>query len=165
MDSNQKIQELSNLFQLEEQRRYKKEVVEFYTSILSKTYDKASTYTNIIIMAGYALFFTFWAQVKDEVAAVDARLSAVYVLISVLIFLVWEIFSMIRGALNLKNLNGLTNVPADKFRDQMAIYNKKNEEFNASFTRYWFYQLLFTIVFGFSGAVVLIWAYFNILLK
>ena len=158
-DLNRQIQEIAKIVQAQEQEKYKKDIVEFYTSIISKSYDKASTYSNLIIVAGYALFFTFWANIKNEVNLIDARVSAIYVILSVLCFLLWEIGVMLYSAKNLKNLQSLKNVPPDKFKEQMQKIIKKNEESEAAITRYWVYELIMTLFCGFAGVIVLMIAY------
>lgn len=149
---------------MDEQDKYKRDILEFYTSIIAHSYDKGSNYTNLIIMAGYVLFFTFWSNVKNEVDIVDARLSVIYVIISVLFFIVWEIWEMIYSSLDLRRLHQLNQVSPSEFKAQMERVKKETEKLQANFARLWIYELILTIIPGFSGALTLIIAYVKTLI-
>ena len=155
MDPNQQIQE---------QEKHKREVLEFYTSIIAHSYDKGSNYTNLIIMAGYAVFFTFWSNVKNEVNIIDARISVLYVIISVLFFIIWEIYEMIYSSSFLERLHKFDQVPPAEFKVHMERVKKETEKLKANFARFWIWELILTIIPGFFGALVLIISYVKTLI-
>ena len=159
MDLEEKVEQLSNLAERQRQNDYKKEVVEFYTSIISHSYDKASSYSNLIIMAGYALFFTFWSNIRGEIGAVWGNRSAALVIVSALVFILWEIAGMISSSLLFKKLYDLGKVAPDRFQAEAERVRKETEKFQARWARWWILELILTIVPGFLGAFILVLLY------
>ena len=157
MDANDQFNEF-------QEEKFKKDTMEFYNSFIANAYDKGSKYTNLIIVAGYASFFTFWSNVRNEVNIIDARLSVIYVVISVSFFIAWEILQMIVSSVTLQKLYKLNDVPPAEFKIQMEQRKSAIKKSEASCGRFWIYQLLITISFGFSGAAILLLSYVKNLL-
>ncbi len=164
MCSNAQFNEVAKDQEVQEKVKFKKDVMEFYTSIIARTYDKGSRYTNLIIMAGYAVFFTFWSNVRSEVNIIDARVSVIYVVISVVFFIAWEIYEMIHSSSHLRKLYQLNQVPPDEFRAQMDQVIKEAKRLEARWASIWVYELILTIIPGFAGAILLIFSYIKTLL-
>lgn len=53
--TNKKMQEITRWVEIDKQNRYKKEVVEFYASIISNTYEKASSSVIIPGLTGVSI--------------------------------------------------------------------------------------------------------------
>ncbi len=154
----------NQLNEMQQQEKSKKDAMEFYNSIIANSYEKGSIYTHLIIVAGFASFFTFWSHVKDEVNIIDAHVSVIYVIISVSFFIAWEVFEMIYSSWQLEKLYNLNGVPPAEFKIQMDRADKEIKKFQASWVRLWRYELLITIIFGFSGAFLLTLSYVKTLL-
>lgn len=69
---------------------YRKTIVE----IQSQLFDKASTYSNLIMVGGYAGAFTVWGNVKAQLPA-NANMSVALCLgVSLSIFIFYQVFKM-----------------------------------------------------------------------
>ena len=165
MNLEKTVQEIAKNQEIQRQEQYKKDVLEFYTSLQARLYDKASTYTNLIIVAGYALFFTFWGNIKSEVDVFWGKISVILLIISVLFFIMWEIGMMIFTSLNFKKINTLNRVSPDKFETEMNKMKKEEEKFQIVLSRIWFLELLVTIIPGILGVFILVIAYVKTLFK
>lgn len=159
MDIQKSIQEIAELHEMQRQEKFKKDMVDFYTSIIAKSYEKASAYSKLIIMGGYAIYFTFWANVKNEVNSIWANRSAVLLIFSVLFFILWEIGTMICSSLVFRRISALSKVPPDKFEDEMKKVTKEGELFEVRYARFWIFQLIITIIPALIGVIILIMIY------
>ncbi len=156
---NDKINEIAKYLEMDRKNKYKKEVVDFYTSIIAKSYEKASAYTNLIIMGGYVLFFTFWSNVRNEVNVSWGRLSVILVIISAIFFIIWEISNMICTSLQLRKLHKAEQISPDKFEEHIKTIEKEERKFQANMAKFWIFELLATIIPGFTGVIILIIIY------
>jgi hypothetical protein len=81
--------------QVREQRRVASALIEAQVKVLAATFDKSAAYTNLIVLAAYAGFFGLWQLTKDYLSKEVALWSALLMLISVFVFVVFEIVKMI----------------------------------------------------------------------
>ena len=79
----------------EEQARVAREIAEAQQKLLTMSYDKAASYTTVIIFGGYAGFFAIWQLTKDYLSKPQALWSALLILISLLAFVLFEVSKMI----------------------------------------------------------------------
>lgn len=70
-------------------------MVELQTKIVTTSYDKATAYTNVIIVAGYAAFFGLWTLTKTYVSKPLAIWAALLMCISAGTFVFFEIYKMV----------------------------------------------------------------------
>src|SRR5438034_479873 len=76
----------------EETKRQIDLVVDTQIRIIAGSYDKANAYTNLIILAGYAGLFALWQFTKDNLGRTQVLVSGLLFLISITIFVVFEIY-------------------------------------------------------------------------
>jgi hypothetical protein len=77
-----------------------KKAREAIVEIVTKSYDKASAYTNLIMIAGYAGSFTIWSFTKQYLTARCAIAVALALGISLCAFVLFETFKMIVSTRN-----------------------------------------------------------------
>lgn len=58
--------------------------------VMTVAYDKAATYTTIVIFGGYAGFFGIWQLTRDYLTKEQALWSAILILLSLLAFVLFE---------------------------------------------------------------------------
>lgn len=143
---------------LEEQT---KKEVEIRTQIISAAYDRAATYTNLIIFAGYAGTFTLWSFTKDYLPETAAIAIALMVGISLFVFCGWEVYKMIYTSKSLrrKTLILLQGLHPAEFEKAMNNEKVKAENENIKLYRYWVFILVLTIPLGFGGALLMFYNY------
>jgi len=86
--------DLMRLLEQQQQERVAKDIIESHVKILSAGYDKAVTYTNVIVIGGYASFFGLWSLSKPYLSAFQARWAAPIMLLSVTTFVLFEVYKM-----------------------------------------------------------------------
>ena len=74
-------------------------LVQTQIEVTAKTFEKASAYTNLIIVVGYAGAFTIWANTKVQLSPYTNIVVATSLGASILLFVSWEIYKMISNAL------------------------------------------------------------------
>lgn len=109
----------------EDEQRAK--VISVIGDLMTKTYDKASSYTNVILVAGYASAFTLWSFTKSSLTERTTLTVALLLLVSIATFIMFEIYKMITNSLafkgHLKILNdSLSNA---EFKAALAAVTKR----------------------------------------
>ena len=79
----------------QEHARVAREIAEAQQKLLTMSYDKAASYTTVIIFGGYAGFFAIWQLTKDYLTKPQALWSALLILVSLLAFVLFEVSKMI----------------------------------------------------------------------
>ncbi|MBW8000854.1 MAG: hypothetical protein FVQ80_02375 [Planctomycetes bacterium] len=149
------------------ERELQKKIDEMYASqikLASAIYDKANAYTNLVIMAGYAGFFGLWTITKDNLTPKQVLLSALFLLISGICFVLFETVKMIVNASFMlsKNcaLKKLSNVESvDDFLNVMDEHDKTIQSRNVKFTWFWIFSLIFIVPTGLIGVSILVYSF------
>jgi hypothetical protein len=143
--------DLMRLLEQQQQERVAKDIIEMHIKILSASYDKAVTYTNVIIIGGYASFFGLWSLSKPYLSAVQARWAALIMLLSVSTFVFFEVYKMMvttreqhNYAQILKNPEARTNPNVWLARLQEYEQNCKRQ--NITFIRIWGINVIVAVV-------------------
>lgn len=87
-------EDLVQLLQQLSKQQVAKEIVDTQIKILGALYDKAISYTNLIIVAGYASFFAMWSFTKEYLSPRQALWAALLMSISIVTFVFFEIIKM-----------------------------------------------------------------------
>lgn len=121
-------------------------------------YDKASTYVNLVIVAGYAGFLTVWNGVRTELTPFELRLSGAAIAVSLAAFVFWEVFVMLYAAQSLRSFAKVIEAKPHEF----AVRFKENQRYQAlaavTVRRFWLAALVLTLLPGLVAAGVLMYA-------
>jgi len=122
--------------------------------LVAELYGQAASYTNLIIIAGYAGAFATW-QFVDKFLSPKARLaSAILLLISLFLFIGWEVWKMVAESRKMRHLaQALTRIPSER---RLAAVEQLLLEGQLRNATIWRAVLIPTIVSGFFGGAVLI---------
>lgn len=126
-----------------------------YQTIL---FDKASTYSNLLISAGYAGLFATWSTTSKLMTPLQNRWIALLGLGSLCVFVGWEIAKMIHSARTTRTLAEAFNCPDSKFNEvevRMRINGSKSEQ---RFRRLWVIQLWAALLLGLGSTGVLVYS-------
>lgn len=146
------VKELSERALKEDQERQRAEVIK----VLSALYDKAAAYTNIIMAVGYAGFFTVWSHMKVYMAALDMRVSALCMLTSVTVFVIWEVAKMILTAGSFHGIQNVLKAPPSEFRSRLAAQEQAERVNYVRIMRWWPLVLFLSIVPALVATCILI---------
>ncbi|NLB81251.1 MAG: hypothetical protein GX800_06520, partial [Clostridiaceae bacterium] len=70
------------------------QIVEDQKQMLSTVYDRTNAYNTIIFLVGYTGFFSLWVLVKDEISTKQMLWSAIFICISLLSLVFFEVYKM-----------------------------------------------------------------------
>ena len=140
---------------------------EFMKELVSHQYSRLAAYSNIIILVGYAVFFTVWSALKNDLPELVIFSSVLLMTLSVMIFILFEIFKMFSAQkLFSKQLEIFETEP------DLAIAVKSAEnlsnEFNVKIFKIWGKIFKPTVAFGVIAGLIFIISFiveiFNIIL-
>lgn len=95
----------------QQQEKLAAELSDAQHKLITVTYDRAASYTTVIIFGGYAGFFAIWQLSKEYLTKGQALWSALLVLISLFTFVLFEVFKMIMVSRNIFKRAAILNLP------------------------------------------------------
>jgi len=131
--------------------------IEVIKEIITHSYTSGVNYINVIIVAGYVLFFAVWKSMKADLSKILMLSSCLCVLVSVLLFIISEIHKMVSTAMFYRRF-------FTKFKDQLPPtfvddYKKESQEYNRCMFHVWLSFFVPTVIFGLLGAGLIVYAF------
>ena len=132
----------------------------------SKAYDRATAYTNLIMLGGYAGGFAIWNFTRDHLTAKASIWVAIFLLLSLTAFILFEIYKMV---LNTKHTTNIANMLRQQkpIADQMADIEEYEKKISSDsllvFMRVWVAVLAFCVSTALIAGTILIWNFVAIL--
>lgn len=139
--------------------------VETLIKIQSAVFEKAQSYTRIVIGLGYAGFFAAWAGTRSYLLAHEVVASALLITVSLFFYISYEIYQMIYYATDLKGFAKLAKAPLDEFEQRAQEHERMHERKNINLMRVWVVALFLTVLPGLTGALMLISGFVQFLLR
>jgi hypothetical protein len=132
-----------------------KELIEFQSSM----YDKASTYTKIIIGLGYGGFFTAWSGSKQHLSPKILVASALFETVSLVLFVVFEIWGAMVTSHIVISFAEAVHKPAPDVAG--ALQSNRNEiiKLNRVNAKMWKVVFPATALTGLLGGMILIYGF------
>lgn len=154
------IQHLSE----EQQKRVAKEIIDSQINIIGALYDKAATYTNIIIIAGYASFFGLWSLTKEHLNKEQILWAAIFISISLISFVFFEVVKMIITSFSLLKQQASISDPAvvndpNKLLSRLQRYDFDIKRINSKSIKVWLVTLVISIITGLIAIGIMFWAF------
>jgi hypothetical protein len=142
----------------------KKEILDSQIKLASALYDKSIAYTNLVIMAGYAGFFGLWSVTKDNLTPKQVLWSALFMIISLSIFVFFEVGKMIFNSCFMLSRNcALKKLPAaqnvDEIRNILNEHDKTTKSRGVKFTYFWVFALIIIIPTALIGVSILMYSF------
>lgn len=94
-------------------REQKEEIIDSQIKLASAIYEKAIAYSNLIFMAGYAGFFGLWSLTRNVLTTKQVLWSALFMAISVSVFVFFEVVNMIFTSCFMLSRNSAINKLSD----------------------------------------------------
>src|SRR5881409_3943173 len=79
----------------QQKERLASNIVEAQQKVITASYDRAASYTTVIIFGGYAGVFAIWQLSKEYLTKGQVLWSAVFLLVSLLSFVLFEVIKMV----------------------------------------------------------------------
>ncbi len=107
---------------------YRGDLVNAQKDLLRESMAAAASYTNVIMVVGYAALFALWAQMSGNGSGKFTHLtsfaSAIFLALSVSAFVGWEVFGMIfRSKINISLARAVNN--PSEFESHMRDHKEK----------------------------------------
>jgi hypothetical protein len=138
--------------------------------IVKTQYDKNIAYTNLIILAGYGGLFSLWYLTKEYLSRFQALSAGLFLLISILVFVLYEIYKMyfVSGILlkKIRILNSLElrNKP-ELILEKISEIENIHETQMPKLNKIWHISLFLTVGAGLIGVGILIFSYIAGIIK
>lgn len=154
----------------DEEKRQIELAVDSYVRIVAGIYDKANTYTNLIMIAGYAGFFALWQMTKDYLGRKQTLSSALLMLISVVVFVVFEIYKAHYTSRILRRYQQALSRPENKIGlaamvETMNTFERDERDSALHFVTFWNLSFWVTTITGLGAGVILVVAFVHRLLQ
>lgn len=134
--------------------------------INSRLYDRATAYTNLILVGGYAGAFTIWNFTRKELPSKATIACALLLSISLAVFVFFEVYKMVSGTIRFNKISAILRT-ATSSRDFVGKYvqlDKEAAETNLLNTRIWAVCLTACVLTALIPILDLIYNFFAILI-
>ena len=126
-------------------------------------YEKAATYTNLILVVGYAGFFGLWSLTRLYLSKPQALLAASLMLLSLAIFVFFEVYkgaitSMATQRRSKTLFDGSSKPDAQTFIENIQHLEAENLKDSLRLSRVWPWTFEAAVIFGFAGIAVLLFS-------
>ncbi|WP_323909814.1 hypothetical protein [Aeromonas caviae] len=154
--SNQSVlQDQIDIINMERERVAREKYISEMKEIYSSSWSAAATYTNVIILAGYAGYFGLLSTLKDYVSPLGLLLSGFFMALSLAFFVFHEVFRMAFVGVQynkiFKDLEEGDNI-FEKMKDNVQKYNVIT-------SRVWLFAFCPTVLFGLIGVGSVIYSF------
>lgn len=132
---------------------------EFFTHAFSRSI----SYTQIIMAAGYAAFFTVWTSVKTDLTKTFIYSSGLLVTLSVLLFIMAEVHKMLSTGRHYRKI--YKEIFSNPTPDLIEKIQKAEQTHENRMHKVWYCIFFPTLITGLSGGMILIVGFAQGLLK
>ncbi|WP_297474790.1 hypothetical protein [uncultured Photobacterium sp.] len=153
VDVHKIFAERTEQIELDRDREQVEQNVAVIKEIISHTYSKANSYSNVIIAAGYVGFFTLWSGIKKDIPDWAVLTSGALILLSLMIFIGFELYKMISGAVHMRKITNRIRQPT---MDTLAEIQHIEQQTNLWNARIWVFTLIPTVISGLLAGLVLL---------
>lgn len=131
----------------------------FLVESMTQAWDKAATYTTAVLSIGYVGLFATWSQTASSISAPHSRVVAIFALLSLASFILFEIFKMGFGHVLLLRTIKTAQAEGANFDPELSVYLQRTSSGQKWFYCAWFASMGVSVVFGLAGASVLVYAH------
>lgn len=135
------------------------EVVRLFSDLLTVTFDKSSSYLNIVTLGGYAAFFALWSLLGQDLSTGQKFWSALLIGFSVVLFVGFEISKAAILYWRLWKMRAVVKATPDTLQQRVANFHSAQAATLRVGAGIWLVIFPLTVVTGVAGASVLLWAF------
>jgi hypothetical protein len=140
------------------------DLLEAQKELLSAAYSQAQAYTSLILGAGYAGFFAAWGFTRDQLSAPQILWSALLVTLSLMSFVLFEVYKSFYVSRALLALGRTVQDPA-QFPQLLENWKAERRDADIRFGRIWAGSFWVTLPSGLGGGLILIYGFVSSLIK
>lgn len=136
------------------------EIVEAQIKVVTATFNSAVAYTNLIMLAGYAGFFGLWQLAAEYLSKNEKLWSALLILVSLLLFVAFEVVKMIVIARGVRKKAAILNSPSTAGNPERTLaalqsFEKSLDRATKPFMLYWTITTALCVASGLAGVTIL----------
>jgi hypothetical protein len=135
-----------------------------FKQVYTHIYQSATTYTNLIMLGGYAGIFAVWQMTKQHLDRNVTILTALLMCTSLFLFAGYEVYKMIRQAFFLRQLDRVLLSKVAQ-ADLLTAWQQAWMEYSAKESRVWLFALIPTVATGFGAGAILIYTFAKLLIN
>lgn len=135
-----------------------KERMRSVVDLQGRMWEKAQSYSNVIMLAGYAGIFAIWSLVKDKLSPCETGIIAILLGISLILYISFELYSMILRSLYAKGALNVMSTDPTKYFEALAEFEEKVRRSAATLSKVWVWVLPPTIFSGYAAAIYMMYA-------
>lgn len=158
------IETVNELVERAQNEDFEKQV-EALIKINASLFDKAAAYTNLVIVAGYAVFYTVWSKSEAYLPSTWFVAAALLVTFSALTFICFEVFKLLINRETFKCLDEVVKAAHNQISNKIEKYELRNAKLSARVMRAWIIVFPVTLTTGLCGAVILLVGFGRFLLN
>lgn len=136
-----------------------KRLRDFIVEVQSSAFNHAQTYTTVVIFGGYAGLFTIWSFTAEHLSQTVSFTVALLIGVSLLTFVLFEIFRMVIVAQDMMELRGLIlrPLPPDElFAQRERLAKAQNRRMVRIVLPTWVGALVVTVITAIGAAAVML---------
>jgi hypothetical protein len=139
------------------QEAHQKDIQDKLIELNSQTYSSAASYDNVVIIAGYAAFFTLWAGVNKDVTPYCRVVTVTLMGTSLLFYIAWHMLQMLTRQSHEFKRAGVFKHMQDsaRFNAEWVSATQAQEVAFQRILRLWPWLFIPSLVLGFGGGIVL----------
>jgi hypothetical protein len=145
---------------LKEIESQQKTVVDGVIKLNSAIFSEAQRYTNVVLIAGYAAFFSMWSSMKDKLPTQPMLWVALLMTLSGGVFIAFEVYKMIVNQISYgylqKFLKKPVGTPVAEFKAALEEYQRDSELLVLKVVGVWRYVLGITLATAIGAWVILV---------
>ena len=132
--------------------------IEQQKKIVLSSYEQSKSYSNIIMMGGYAGIFAIWSFTKADLEQWQSMTVGLLAILSVFSFVLFEIYGVwLRSTQTFNLLKQLKT--AEKLGQFPIDYGKDEMKRIETMAKVWPYFFFFTLGTGVLAGLILLWAF------
>lgn len=129
--------------------------IDKHKEVVITSFEHSKSYSNIIIFGGYAGLFAVWGFTKDNLEQWQSMWVGILAIISIVIFVIFELASAWMRGNQVKNLMAELE-QAEKLHQFPEEYGKKEREHSAKLLKVWPYFFFSAAGTGIGAGVILL---------
>jgi hypothetical protein len=125
-----------------------KEHQELFKEYVSHNYERAEKYFGVTAAIGYASFFTLLRFVERYMSKVELCWVCLFITISLVIFVFWEVFRNIYTVKGQINLTNLLYEPLETWPEAFSKLKEERHQKNKFLLQVWYFVIITVITFA-----------------
>lgn len=114
----------------------------------------ATNYANLLLVAGYAGLFGFWSTLSTKLPPMLYALCGLLGLLSLMLFISWEIIKMIWGSIHMARTNAM--IESMRGPKLLQLFLASTKKFQIRSQRVWWLFLIPSLLSGLSAGFLLL---------